>query len=348
MTIERHRVPAHAGVAAEAGGPGAPGRRSPRAGVRPRGPPRPPYRPRRAPVAATLSSRLGLARAFAAPRQSTMVASRRPSRKPPSSDSAVTAPKSRMPAAQAGSGISGRVTRIVLPSPPPKMIRKTTRITTMITREPHVEPERVGPRGVRATGHHHQAEHRDDGGEQPRVGGAAGRGGESEGPQPPRAGVQVARQEPGRHRPPARRLRAASRVSEAIRATAPAATQGAVLLADACSDAALRTSGASVPSLNATAVSLRRGFGVAVVPRLPPRRPLRGVGLVARGRGLGARSRTGRRSCRGGWPRPGAAGWCRAVALRLNDQPSNPPGVKERFLTPHWLYSHVQLLPACQ
>ena len=58
----------------------------------------------------------------------------------------------------------------------------------------HVDLEPAGPRGVRAAGGHHVGDHRGDEQEQQRVGGAAGRRREPEGPQPPGARVQRAGQ----------------------------------------------------------------------------------------------------------------------------------------------------------
>ena len=74
-----------------------------------------------------------MASEFAAPTQMMIAASRSPSYSPASSASLVTGPSSRTPAAQSGSGTSGRSSSTCPTSWPPKMMRNTTRSTTVRT-----------------------------------------------------------------------------------------------------------------------------------------------------------------------------------------------------------------------
>src|SRR5699024_10104477 len=80
-----------------------------------------------------LSRRLGLASALAAPRHTSIVASRSPSYAPIRRFSAVMSPRIWIPAAQWGRSRPGRCTSTVVPIAPPNNTRKATRRITIAT-----------------------------------------------------------------------------------------------------------------------------------------------------------------------------------------------------------------------
>ena len=99
-----------------------------------------------------LSSRLGLASELAAPTQITMRGQPQPVVEPGEQGLAGHRPEepdARHPVRQRD---LGQVEQHVPPSTPPKTSRNTTRVTTIASAEAEVEPERVGPGVVGATG----------------------------------------------------------------------------------------------------------------------------------------------------------------------------------------------------
>ena len=147
------------------------------------------------------SSRLGLARAFAAPTQITMVASRIPSYRPASSESRRERAEQRDAGDPAGQRDRGQVEQhhgvgAGVPAAEHHPEQHPQHHDQHAQRD--VQPERARP-GLRAAARHHdQRRHPDQQQEQQRVRGHGRRGGEADRPQPPRHRVQVARQ-PGAH-----------------------------------------------------------------------------------------------------------------------------------------------------
>ena len=137
---------------------------------------------------------MGLASELAAPTQMMIAASRSPSYKPASSASLVTGPSSRIPAAQSGSGISGRSRRTWPISWPPKIEPEDHPHHHGEQRQEHVEPERPAEGVTGPTRHHHHRRRPHDEEQQQRVGGERRCRGQPDRPGPPGERVQVTRQ----------------------------------------------------------------------------------------------------------------------------------------------------------